>query len=69
MTTFICEIGEVHEPAKWVAKLRATKTDQHRLLLKTNMDAEHGGASGRYKRCREAALHYTFLLDLAGIRR
>ena len=57
------------EPAKWVAKLRATKTDQRRLLLKTNMDAGHGGASGRYKRYRETALHYTFLLDLAGIRR
>ena len=56
------------EPAKWVAKLRAVKTDQHRLLLKTNMDAGHGGASGRYKRYRETALHYAFLLDLAGIR-
>ena len=56
------------EPAKWVAKLRATKTDRHRLLLKTNMDAGHGGASGRYKRYRETALHYAFLLDLAGVR-
>ena len=56
------------EPAKWVAKLRATKTDQHRLLLKTNMDAGHGGASGRYKRYRETALDYAFLLDLAGVR-
>ena len=57
------------EPAKWVAKLRATKTDQHRLLLKTNMDAGHGGASGRYKQYRETALHYAFLLDLAGLQR
>ena len=56
------------EPAKWVAKLRATKTDRNRLLLKTNMEAGHGGASGRFKRYREIALEYAFLLDLAGIR-
>ncbi len=56
------------EPAKWVAKLRATKTDKNRLLLKTNMDAGHGGASGRFKRYGEIASHYTFILDLAGIR-
>ncbi|HMB94014.1 MAG TPA: S9 family peptidase, partial [Rhodothermales bacterium] len=55
------------EPAKWVARLRAMKTDQNRLLLKTNMDAGHGGASGRYKRYRETAFQYAFLLDLAGI--
>ena len=55
------------EPAKWVAKLRATKTDGNRLLLKTNMEAGHGGASGRFKRYREIALEYAFLLDLAGI--
>ncbi len=55
------------EPAKWVAKLRATKTDHNRLLLKTNMEAGHGGASGRFKRYREIALEYAFLLDLAGI--
>jgi oligopeptidase B len=53
------------EPAKWVAKLRAAKTDHNRLLLKTNMDAGHGGASGRYKRYRETAFQYAFLLDLA----
>ncbi len=56
------------EPAKWVAKLRAIKTDRNRLLLKTNMEAGHGGASGRFKRYREIALEYAFLLDLAGIR-
>ena len=56
------------EPAKWVAKLRAVKTDQNRLLLKTNMEAGHGGASGRFKRYREIALEYAFLLDLAGVR-
>ena len=53
------------EPAKWVAKLRACKTDDHMLLLKTNMDAGHGGASGRYGRYRESALQYAFLIDLA----
>ncbi|MDH3216100.1 MAG: S9 family peptidase [Candidatus Krumholzibacteria bacterium] len=54
------------EPAKWVAKLRATKTGNSRLLLKTNMDAGHGGASGRYHRYRETAFQYAFLLDLVG---
>ncbi|HEX5112451.1 MAG TPA: S9 family peptidase [Saprospiraceae bacterium] len=54
------------EPAKWVAKLRATKTDKNPLLLKTNMDAGHGGASGRFKAFKETATEYTFLLDLAG---
>ena len=53
------------EPAKWVAKLRARKTDDRLLLLKTNMDAGHGGASGRYRRYRETALQYAFLLALA----
>ena len=52
------------EPAKWVAKLRATKVDDHRLLMKTNMGAGHGGASGRFKRHRETALVYAFLLQL-----
>jgi len=56
------------EPAKWVAKLRAMKTDDRRLLLKTNMDAGHGGASGRYRRHRETALVFAFLLDLAAER-
>jgi len=55
------------EPAKWVAKLRALKKDNHRLLLKTNMEAGHGGASGRFKRFEETAMIYAFLLDLAGI--
>jgi len=53
------------EPAKWVARLRARKTDDHRLLLKTNMEAGHGGPSGRYRRYRETAFTYAFLLDLA----
>jgi len=56
------------EPAKWAAKLRALKTDNNRLLLKTNMDAGHGGASGRFRRHQETAFSYVFILDLAGIR-
>ncbi len=55
------------EPAKWLAKLRALKTDDNRLLLKTNMQAGHGGASGRYQRYREIAFQYAFMLDLLGI--
>lgn len=55
------------EPAKWVAKLRAMKTDNNLLLLKTNMEAGHSGASGRFRRLRETALQYAFILRLAGI--
>jgi oligopeptidase B len=51
------------EPAKWTAKLRATKTNRNRLLLKTNMGAGHGGASGRYDVLREVAFKYAFILD------
>jgi oligopeptidase B len=54
------------EPAKWVARLREMKTDSNPLLLHTNMDAGHGGASGRFRQFKETALEYTFLLDLAG---
>jgi oligopeptidase B len=53
------------EPAKWVAKLRATKTDDNVLLLRTNMDAGHGGKSGRFRRYEETAFIYAFLLELA----
>lgn len=52
------------EPAKWVARLRAVKTDQNLLLLHTNMEAGHGGASGRFKALHEVALEYAFLLEL-----
>jgi len=55
------------EPAKWVARLRAMKTDTNRLILRTNMEAGHGGASGRYRRWRDVAFEYAFLLDLAGL--
>ncbi|MEE2772576.1 MAG: S9 family peptidase [Bacteroidota bacterium] len=55
------------EPAKWVAKLREFKTDDHVLLLHTNMDAGHGGASGRFESLKEVAEEYAFLLDLEGI--
>jgi oligopeptidase B len=55
------------EPAKWVAKLRALKTDNNRLIMKTNMEAGHGGRTGRFKRYREVAVEYAFLLDLVGI--
>jgi oligopeptidase B len=55
------------EPAKWVARLRAMKTDSNRLILRTNMEAGHGGASGRYRRWRDVAFEYAFLLDLAGL--
>ncbi|MCE2496647.1 MAG: S9 family peptidase [Flavobacteriales bacterium] len=55
------------EPAKWVAKLRDLKTDDNRLLLHTNMEAGHSGASGRFQRFKETALEYAFILDLENI--
>lgn len=55
------------EPAKWVARLRMLKTDDHDLLLVTNMEAGHGGASGRFKQYRETALEWAFLLHHAGL--
>ena len=55
------------EPAKWVAKLREFKTDNNKLYLKTNMDAGHGGASGRFEALKEDAEEYAFLLDLENI--
>jgi oligopeptidase B len=55
------------EPAKWVAKLRSTKTDDRRLLLKTRMETGHGGPSGRYDALREGAFVYAFVFDLLGI--
>ena len=55
------------EPAKWVAKLRDMKTDNNPLLLRTNMETGHGGASGRFEYHKETALDYAFLLKLEGI--
>jgi oligopeptidase B len=58
---------QYYEPAKWVAKLRAAKTDDHALLLHVEMEAGHGGKSGRFQRYREIAMEYAFLLDQCGI--
>jgi oligopeptidase B len=57
------------EPAKWVAKLRLLKTNDKKLFLDTNMEAGHGGASGRFEALKELAKEFTFLLDLEGIKR
>jgi oligopeptidase B len=56
------------EPAKWVAKLRDLKTDNNILLMHTNMEAGHGGVSGRFRRYKETALQYAFMLDQLGIK-
>ncbi|MFB0564380.1 MAG: S9 family peptidase [Candidatus Aminicenantaceae bacterium] len=56
------------EPAKWVAKLRHLKTDNNILLLHVNMEAGHGGVSGRFRRYKETALEYAFMLDLVDIK-
>lgn len=53
------------EPAKWVAKLRNVKTDKNQLIFKINMEAGHGGASGRFKSLEEVALEYAFMINLA----
>jgi oligopeptidase B len=54
------------EPAKWVAKLRAAKTDDRLLVLKTNMEAGHGGAAGRFDRLHETAFATAFALKAVG---
>ncbi|MGY6558636.1 MAG: prolyl oligopeptidase family serine peptidase [Nitritalea sp.] len=56
------------EPAKWVARLRKATTAAAPIFLQTNMDAGHGGASGRFERLKEVALEYAFVFDLLGIR-
>jgi oligopeptidase B len=55
------------EPVKWVARLRDRKTDDRPLLLHVNMDAGHGGRSGRYRRLEQTAMEYGFVLDRAGL--
>jgi oligopeptidase B len=56
------------EPTKWAAKLRAKKTDQNRLLLKTKMESGHFGATGRYDYLRDVAFEYAFIFDVLGIK-
>ncbi len=55
------------EGTKWAAKLRANKTDDNCLILKTNMGAGHGGSSGRYDYLKEVAFQYAFMLDHLGV--
>jgi oligopeptidase B len=55
------------EPAKWVAKLRELKTDDHLLLLKIHLDSGHAGASGRFERLKEIALDYAFIFKVLGL--
>ena len=55
------------EPAKWVAKIRSLKTDKNILLLYTNMEAGHGGASGRFNYLKEVAMQYAFIFALENI--
>lgn len=57
------------EPAKWIAKLRVMKTNNKQLFLDTNMEAGHGGASGRFEALKELAKEFTFLLDLEKIKK
>jgi oligopeptidase B len=58
---------QYYEPAKWVAKLRAIKTDDHPLVLRINMEAGHAGKSGRFRRYHDIAEYYAFMLDQLGV--
>jgi oligopeptidase B len=55
------------EPAKWIAKLRALNTSANLVLLKTNMGAGHGGASGRFDGLKDTAFNFAFALEVAGL--
>ena len=59
---------QYYEPAKWVAKLRDYKTNDQPLVFKINMEAGHGGKSGRFQRLHEVAEEYAFMLDLVGVK-
>ena len=59
---------QYYEPSKWVARLRAKKTDSHPLVYRINMEAGHGGKSGRFQKYRETAEYYAFMLEQLGIR-
>lgn len=67
LTSFSDSQVQYFEPAKWVAKLRDMKTDEHALVFKTNMTGSHGGSSGRFERLRERALEYSWMLGLLGM--
>ena len=58
---------QYYEPAKWVAKLRAMKTDDHPLIFSVDMSAGHGGKAGRYEQYLDTAREYAFVLDLIGV--
>jgi oligopeptidase B len=58
---------QYYEPTKWVAKLRATKTDSNPLVFRINMEAGHGGKSGRFRRYRDTAEYYAFILNQLGV--
>jgi oligopeptidase B len=60
---------QYYDPAKWVARLRERRTDKNHLIFHINMEAGHGGATGRYQRYHETAREYAFLVDLAGLER
>jgi oligopeptidase B len=59
---------QYYEPTKWVARLRTHKTDSHPLVYRVNMEAGHGGKSGRFEKYRETAEYYAFMLEQLGLR-